>query len=85
MSEEYWDQPIPDRVSLDPESPHFFHMWKKVGVKVDGRVVFTCFEFCKSERWVKMGILLPNRGWKKERGKVTTITATNVEIEPYWR
>lgn len=77
---------IPDRVSLDTDSPHYFPWCRKVGVKIDGQVIFNCAEFCVSERWVKL--LLPgNRGvgFRKERGKFITVLKRDVTVETYWR
>jgi hypothetical protein len=79
-------QEIPDHVSLSPDSPHFFQMWKKVGVKINGQVVFTVLEFCKSERWAVLGIKDGRTGvFKRERGKIIGIKHNDVSVETYWR
>lgn len=75
---------IPDHVSLDPESPHFFKWYKKIGVKVDGMVIFNCLEFCVSEGWAALGVKDFRGYFKRERGKLIAVRKQCL-VEPYWR
>lgn len=75
---------LPDRVSLDADNPHYFKYWKKIGVKINGRVVFTCLEFCVSEGWVLLGIKDHRGYFKRERGRIVAARVNGV-VEPYWR
>lgn len=43
---------IPDRVSLDPTSPHYWPHYRKLGVNIDGKKrPGDVHEFCVSEGW----------------------------------
>jgi Protein of unknown function (DUF3297) len=49
-------QPLPDRLSTDPRSPHhvpavFEH---SIGIRLNGRERFDVAEYCLSEGWVKV-------------------------------
>lgn len=76
---------IPDHVSMDRTSSYFFQYCKKVGVKIDGEVVFNCVEFCVSGRWAQLGIRNYQGKLKQERGKYLTVKRSDVTVEPYWR
>ena len=48
--------PIPDRLSVDPRSPHhdaavFEH---EIGIRINGKERFDVAEYCISERWIKV-------------------------------
>lgn len=77
--------PIPDRVSLEQDSPHFFAGYPMLGVKVNGRESTQIVEFCKSEGWARL-CLRDHRGRMKRdssgRPLTTTVSGT---IQPYWR
>jgi len=46
---------IPDRVSIDPKSPHFWPDYRKLGVRINGEVRRgDVHEFCVSEGWAKV-------------------------------
>ena len=68
---------LPDRLSVDPRSPHhvaavFAH---DVGIRLNGKVLSTVEEYCISEGWVKLpaGKTLDRKGQPlliKLKGKV---------------
>jgi len=74
---------IPDRVSLEGNSPYFFADWRKIGVRIDGGESQSVVEFCVSEGWARTQIYHGGRP-KMERGRFVTVTRRGV-IEPYWR
>ena len=48
--------PLPDRLSIDPRSPHhvaaaFAH---EVGIRLNGKERFDVSEYCVSEGWIKV-------------------------------
>jgi len=48
--------PLPDRLSIDPRSPHhiaavFEH---DIGIRLNGKERLDVVEYCLSERWVKV-------------------------------
>ena len=60
------DPPLPDRLSIDPRSPHhvvavFEH---GVGIRLNGKERFDVEEYCISEGWIKVpaGKALDRRG-----------------------
>jgi hypothetical protein len=40
---------IPDRVSLETDSPYFFPQWQRLGVRINGGDSVSVVEFCVSE------------------------------------
>jgi hypothetical protein len=74
---------IPDRVSLETDSPHFFSNWPKIGVRFNTGICNSVVEFCVSEGWIRTQIFHGGRP-KKERGKFVTVTRRGI-VEPYWR
>jgi hypothetical protein len=47
------ETPLPDRASMESDSPYYYPFNKKVGVKFDGIVIFDAVEYCVSEGWVR--------------------------------
>jgi len=74
---------IPDRVSLEEDSPFYFPNWRNLGVRYNGGELATVVEFCVSEGWLRKQIFHGGRP-KAERGKFVTVTIRGT-IEPYWR
>lgn len=74
---------IPDRVSLEADSPYYFPHWKHLGVRFNGGESSSVVEFCVSEGWCRNQVFHGGRA-KKERGKFVTVTRRGT-IEPYWR
>jgi hypothetical protein len=74
---------IPDRVSLEDDSPYYFPKWRQLGVRHNGGECNSVVEFCVSEGWIRTQIFHGGRP-KAERGKFVTVTRRGT-IEPYWR
>ena len=72
--------PLPDRLSLDPRSPHFDGEILKnpVGIKFNGQEKTNVQEYCVSEGWIKVAA-----GRSRDRfGNPMTITLKG-KVEPY--
>jgi Protein of unknown function (DUF3297) len=77
MNEAAEAPPLPDRLSVDPRSPHhvaavFEH---SIGIRLNGKERFDVGEYCISESWIKVpaGKALDRRGQPlliKLKGKV---------------
>lgn len=74
---------IPDRVSLETDSPYYFPKWLDLGVRINGGESVSVVEFCVSEGWARTQIFHGGRP-KMERGKYVTVTRRGT-IEPYWK
>jgi hypothetical protein len=72
---------LPDRLSTDPDSPHYDAeiLARNVGVRFRGEDKTNVDEYCVSEGWVRLA--LPGRDRK---GKPLTIKL-NGAVEPYFR
>ena len=48
--------PLPDRLSIDPRSPHHLAaaFEREVGIRVNGKERFDVSEYCVSEGWIKV-------------------------------
>jgi hypothetical protein len=72
----------PDRLSTDPDSPHYDAevLARNVGVRFRGEDKTNVDEYCVSEGWVRLAV-----GDKRDRrGKPLTVKLTGV-VEPYFR
>ncbi|HET8871042.1 MAG TPA: DUF3297 family protein [Aquabacterium sp.] len=73
---------LPDRLSIDPRSPHhvaavFQH---DVGIRFNGKERFDVEEYCMSEGWIKVPV-----GNKVDRkGKPLTITLKG-QVEAFYK
>lgn len=74
---------IPDHVSLEPASEHYFADWRKIGVRHNGMECSTVFEFCVSEGWARFLVFHGGRP-KQERGRFIG-TKRFGTVEAYWR
>ncbi len=60
--------PLPDRLALDPRSPHhvpaLFEQQVDIGILINGKERFDVQEYCVSEGWIKVpaGKTLDRRG-----------------------
>jgi hypothetical protein len=82
MSDIPSDQRPPDRLSIDPDSPHHDEaiLARGVGVRFKGVEKTNVDEYCVSEGWVRLTVgTTVNR-----RGKPMTLKLTG-EVEPYFR
>lgn len=76
---------IPDRVSINPKSPHFWKQYKKVGVRIDGKArLGDVHEFCVSEGWAMVRAKGPDGRWMMEDGEIV-LEKVEGRIEPYLR
>ena len=76
------DQPqeLPDRLSLDPRSPHFNEdvLSRGVGIRFNGQEKTNVEEYCVSEGWIRVAA-----GRSRDRyGNPMTIRL-NGKVEPY--
>ncbi len=72
---------LPDRLSLDPRSPHFDEalLSRGVGIKFNGQEKTNVIEYCISEGWIKVAA-----GRSRDRfGQPMTIRL-NGKVEPYF-
>lgn len=72
----------PDRLSTDPDSPHYDAevLARNIGVRFRGEEKTNVDEYCVSEGWVRLAL-----GDKRDRrGKQLTIKLTG-PVEPYFR
>jgi Protein of unknown function (DUF3297) len=55
MSDQKEPPPLPDRLSVDPGSPHYIAAVAEhaIGVRLNGKERFDVEEYCISESWVK--------------------------------
>ena len=73
---------LPDRLSVDPNSPHYDEavLTRDVGIKFDGKEKTNVEEYCVSEGWIKVAA-----GTAKDRfGRPMTIRLRGI-VEPYIR
>ena len=81
MSEQPSDTP-PDRLSVNPKSPHYDEalLARGVGVRFKGVEKTNVDEYCVSEGWVRLSV-----GATKDRhGNDMTIKLSG-EVEPYFK
>ena len=74
--------PFPDRLSVDPDSPHYDEavLAQDVGIRFDGKEKTNVEEYCISEGWIKVAA-----GNAKDRfGRPMTIRLRGV-VEPFVR
>ena len=72
---------LPDRLSLDPRSPHFDQevLERGVGIRFNGQEKTNVEEYCVSEGWIKVAA-----GRSRDRyGNPMTITLKG-QVEPYY-
>ena len=71
---------LPDRLSLDPRSPHFNEeiLRRGVGIRFNGKEKTNVEEYCRSEGWIKVAA-----GKSRDRyGNPMTLTLKGT-VEPY--
>lgn len=72
----------PDRLSLDPSSPHFdpAHLRRGIGIRFKGRERVDVEEYSVSEKWIRVAA-----GKSVDRrGRPITIKLSG-EVEPYYQ
>lgn len=73
---------LPDRLSTDPESPHYDEavLARDIGIRFNGTEKTNVEEYCVSEGWIRVAA-----GKSKDRhGKPLTIKLKG-KVEPYFR
>jgi Protein of unknown function (DUF3297) len=73
---------LPDRLSVDPRSPHFDGalVQRGIGIKFNGAEKTNVEEYCVSENWIRV-----TAGKARDRhGNALTIKLTGT-VEPYFR
>lgn len=79
------DEPLPDRFSVNPESPFYDERWAQVrlGVRFDGRDrPGDVEEYCVSGGWIRKQVFLKNGKPRRERGKIVCLKQYG-KVEPY--
>ena len=72
---------LPDRLSLDPRSPHFDQptLERGVGIRFNGQEKTNVEEYCISEGWIRMAV-----GRSRDRhGNPMTLKMSG-KVEPYY-
>ena len=74
--------PLPDRLSIDPRSPHHnAEIFKKeIGIKFNDKERFDVEEYCISERWIKVA----STKAKDRRGNPMLIKLTG-DVEAFYK
>jgi hypothetical protein len=73
---------LPDRLSTDPDSPHFDEelLKRDIGIRFEGKEKTNVEEYCVSEGWIRVAA-----GNAKDRfGKPLTLKLKG-RVEPYFR
>ena len=72
---------LPDRLSLDPRSPHFDEevLSRGVGIKFNGQEKTNVQEYCISEGWIRV-----SAGRSRDRFGNPMTLKLNGKVEPYF-
>ena len=75
-------KPLPDRLSLDPHSPHFDEevLMQGVGIRFNGQEKTNVEEYCISEGWIRMAV-----GRSRDRHGNPMTLKMNGKVEPYYQ
>ena len=75
-------KPLPDRLSLDPRSPHFDEevLMQGVGIRFNGQEKTNVEEYCISEGWIRMSV-----GRSRDRHGNPMTLKMNGKVEPYYQ
>ena len=76
------DDALPDRLSTDPDSPHYDAelLERGIGILFKGQEKTNVEEYCVSEGWIRVAA----GAARDRRGKPLTIKL-NGPVEPFWR
>jgi hypothetical protein len=79
MSDE--KKPLPDRLSLDPRSPHFDEevLSQGVGIRFNGQEKTNVEEYCISEGWIRIAV-----GRSRDRHGNPMTMKMSGKVEPYY-
>ena len=72
---------FPDRLSLDPRSPHFDQevLARGVGIKFNGQEKTNVEEYCISEGWIRIAV-----GRSRDRHGNPMTLKLKGQVEPYY-
>jgi hypothetical protein len=72
----------PDRLAIDPSSPHYdgAALARGVGIRFKGVEKTNVEEYCVSEGWIKV-----QAGKGRDRHGAPLMLKLQGEVEPYWR
>lgn len=80
------NEPLPDRLSVNPESPFYdaeLLKTQRFGVRFDGKDrPGDVEEYCISEGWIRVQTYLANGKVRRERGKIICLKKWG-KVEPY--
>lgn len=79
---------IPDRLSIEGDSPFFSSATLYVGVRLDGEENRDVVEYCVSGGWARLGVRGADGQIKRAGGhpyRLETTRRDKVAVEPYWR
>jgi hypothetical protein len=73
---------LPDRLSIDPKSPHFNKdvLQYEIGIRFNDAVKTNVEEYCISENWVRM----PSGGKSKDRNGNPLVLKFSGKVEVYY-
>ena len=73
---------LPDRLSIDPKSPHFNAdvLQHAIGIRFNGVEKTNVEEYCVSEGWVR----LPSGGKSKDRFGNPMVVKVGGKVEPFY-
>lgn len=76
------DPTLPDRLSVNPKSPHYNEevLKRDIGVRFDGRERKDVEEYCVSEGWIRVAV-----GKTVDRHGNPLTIKLNGKVEPYFR
>lgn len=82
MNTETSATPIPDRLSVDPRSPHHDAavVEQGIGVRLNGRERFDVEEYCLSEGWVRVAA-----GKTRDRNGRPLLIKLHGKVEAFYR
>jgi hypothetical protein len=82
MSDDKPLPPLPDRLSVDPQSPHHVAavVEHEIGIRFNGRERHDVDEYCISEGWIKV----PSGRTMDRRGRPLMIKLKG-RVEPFYR
>ncbi|MBY0423169.1 MAG: DUF3297 family protein [Parvularculaceae bacterium] len=74
--------PLPDRLSVNPKSPHYDEnvLRGDVGIRFNGQEKTNVEEYCVSEGWVRVAV-----GKTLDRRGNALTMKLNGKVEPYYR
>jgi hypothetical protein len=76
------DPTLPDRLSVNPKSPHYNEevLKRDIGVRFDGKERKDVEEYCVSEGWIRVAV-----GKTVDRHGNPLTIRLNGKVEPYFR